>query len=133
MKRILSCSILNERIEAIDNILVCIRQTEARERGGWNRTSHSIYSSSSRDDNRYAGYHNRQPDYHANDQNINIKMHNAKEIGRLDDGKNLLDVILYGSPENGIASHVAIARKALLGDDRNAESAFFNFLQNKMY
>ena len=55
-------------------------------------------------------------------------MANAKEVGRLDNGKNLMDIFLYGSPENGIPAHVAIARKALLGDDRNAVISIFQFL-----
>ena len=94
MKRILSCSILNKRIEAIDNILICIKQTEARERRAgipqllpYIRRLLTIITGMHHIHVKWRGGHNRQREYHANDQNINIKWLTPKEIGRLDNGK----------------------------------------------
>ena len=135
MKRILSCSTLNKRIEAIDNILIYIKQTEARERRGDGTLKQLLpYSSSSHDEYRYAssytssgdrGY-NHQREYHANDQNINIKWLTQKRLADWLMEKNPWDIFLYGSPENGIPAHVAIARKALLGDDRKCCNQHFS-------
>ncbi len=125
IKRILSCSILNKRIEAIDDLSTYIKLTEEREGKKRNPVgySSSYSSSSSGYGNKYSNGYNRNymDGNHNGDNQIKVKWLTPKTLSNWIFEQGILKLILQGSPENTIAPHVAIATKALVGGGGNGD------------
>ena len=133
MKRVLCCSTLNKRIEAIDNLLTYIRLTEERDRRKRNPVSYNFSTSTSYNSNysysnntRYSRNNNRG--YNNNDdEGIKVKWLTPKTLAEWMDEQGILYIIIQGSPENRVAPHVAIATKALVGGG-DITTSLFQFL-----
>ena len=133
IKRVLCCSTLNKRIEAIDNLLTYIRLTEERDRRKRNPVSYNFSTSTSYNSNysysnntRYSRNNNRG--YNNNDdEGIKVKWLTPKTLAEWMDEQGILYIIIQGSPENRVAPHVAIATKALVGGG-DVTTSLFQFL-----